>query len=125
MRSSEIVDQLLEGKNWAERLISEASVHRPHRGQIWVASFTGVEGQQWRSTGTSDHSQALIRAREFEGSARAERARTADDARQLSRQLRVPRQLGLTQREVALLMGLSERALRTIEKRALRKLAQH
>jgi Sigma-70, region 4 len=30
-----------------------------------------------------------------------------------------------TQREIALLMGLSERAVREIEKRALRKLRQH
>jgi len=35
------------------------------------------------------------------------------------------RDLGLTQREVGLLLGLSERAVRAIEKRALRKLACH
>jgi Fic family protein len=38
---------------------------------------------------------------------------------------RRPRACGLTQREVALLLGLSERGVRAIERRALRKLAQH
>jgi transcriptional regulator with XRE-family HTH domain len=32
---------------------------------------------------------------------------------------------GLTQQEVAVLLGISERAVRTIERRAIRKLAQH
>lgn len=128
MKSSQIINELLEGNDWARRLIGEASVHRPRRGRIWVASFTGAEGQEWRSTGTADHSLALAKAKEFEAAARAQRANAAPAGRRLTRRIRQvaePYPRGLTQREVGLLLGISERAVRVIEKRALRKLAGH
>ena len=128
MKASQIVDQLLEGNDWARKVIEEASVHRPRRGRIWVASFTGVDGQEWRSTGTAGHAVALARAREFEAAARVQRANSGRTARKQKRRVRPAPGAsgsGLTQREVGLLLDLSERAVRAIEKRALQKLAQH
>jgi hypothetical protein len=103
-------------------------VHRPRRGRIYVASFTGAAGQQWKSTGEADPALALARAQEFEAAARVQRANSGRPARMQRQRLRPPAGVaggGLTQREVGLLLGLSERAVRAIEKRALRKLAQH
>jgi len=128
MKPLQIVNKLLAGNNWARELIGEASVHRPQRGEIWVASFTGVDGQQWKSTGTTDRALALVRANEFAAAARAQRANSGPTARKQRLRLRPTAGGaggGLTQREVGLLLGLSERAVRAIEKRALRKLAQH
>jgi hypothetical protein len=128
MKSTQIVHELLGGDNWSRKLIGEASVHRPRRGRIWVASFTGVQGQQWRSTGTEDHAAALVRAKEFEAVARVQRAAAGRNARTQTPGLRQKpggSGGGLTQREIGLLLGISERAVRAIEKRALRKLTQH
>jgi len=128
MKSSQIVTELLEEAAWVRALIAESSVHRPRRGKIWVASFTGVEGQQWKSTGTTDQALARARAREFEAAARGQRAssgRVAHPRQPGIRQVAGAFGNGLTQREVGLLLGLSERAVRAIEKRALRKLARH
>jgi len=128
MKASHIVNQLLAGNSWARELIGEASVHRPRRGRIYVASFTGAAGQQWKSTGEADPALALARAKEFEAAARVQRANSERTARNQRLRLRPTAGVaggGLTQREVGLLLGLSERAVRAIEKRALRKLAQH
>ena len=123
-----IVERLLGDVALGESRLSEATVHRPLRSSIWVAVFTGPEGGQvWRSTGLSDRDQALLVARQWEAEARAQRARhTARPP-----VWRAPRSepgIGpalLTQWEVALFLGLSERAVRQIERRALRKLRNH
>jgi len=128
MKPSQIVTELLEGEDWGRALIGEASVHLPPRGKIWVATFTGSNGQQWKSTGTTDRALALVRANEFAAAARAQRANSASPANPRKPGLRqVAGASGgrLTQREVGLVLGLSERAVRAIEKRALQKLAAH
>jgi hypothetical protein len=119
----------LGGDYWVRRIIGEASVHLPARGRIWMASFTGAYGgQDWKSTGTDNKSAAMVIAKEFEAAARAQRAKsgsTGKKQRMRVRQSPGSSSGGLTQREVALFLGLSERAVRGIEKRALQKLAQH
>lgn len=128
MKPSQIVQKLLEEAEWVRALIGEASVHRPRRGKIWVASFTGSNGQQWKSTGTTDRALALVRANEFAAAARAQRANSGspDNPRKPGlRQVAGASGGGLTQREVGLVLGLSERAVRAIERRALQKLARH
>ena len=119
MKPTKIVNELLEGDQWARHLIGEASIHRPRRGRTWMASFTGLDGQQWKSTGTTDQALALARAKEFEAAARAQRMNPARAVRRTpgNRQSTDRRDRGLTQREVGLLLGVSERAVRAIEKR--------
>lgn len=128
MTPAQIVNELLEGEGWVRQILGEASVHLPRRGHIWISSFTGVRGQEWKSTGTSDKPAALAIAQEFEDAARAQRAKSGGAGENRTIRIRVSpggTGGGLTQREVALVMKLSERAVRAIEKRALRKLAQH
>ncbi len=110
--------------------ISEASVHRPPRGRVWVAAFTGPHGgQTWRSTGLTDRDQALLVAKKWEGEARAERAKLGRTLRKPT--IRVCRSEPgtatgpLTQREVATLLGMSERGVREVERRAFRKIRNH
>jgi hypothetical protein len=125
----DIVTWLLEGEDWVSQILGEASVHRPRRGKVWVATFTGPSvGQVWKSTGTTDHAAALAIAREFEAIARAQRAKLGGARarrRIYSRQSQRSSGGGLTQAEVAVFLRISERAVRAIERRAIRKLAQH
>lgn len=127
--AEQIVSRLLEEGPLAEALVSEASVHRPRRSRVWVASFTGPSGgQMWRSTGLTDRNQALLVAKRWEAEARAQRVAagriTAKPTLRVGR--REPGSSGpLSQREVALLLGISERAVRLIERRAFRKLFNH
>jgi hypothetical protein len=103
-------------------------VHRSTRGRTWVASFFTSDGQEWRSTGTTDRALALARAKKFEAAARRQKPNAAPvEGRPplVLRQTTRHRDRGLTQREVGLLLGLTERAVRRIEKIALRKLARH
>ena len=129
IQARQIVDGLLEGNDWIEQILGEASVHRPRRGKIWVASFTGPEGGQvTKTTGTEDHPAAMVIAQEYEAAARAQRAQfgsAGPKQRIWNRQSSGRTAGGFTQREVALLLKISERAVRAIERRALRKLAQH
>lgn len=109
--------------------VVEATIHRPPRSRNWVATFTGLEGGQvWKSTGLSDRTQALLIARKWEAEARAQRIRNSfsgkDRAKRTSTRLDVGEPL-LTQRDVALLLGMSERGVRAVERRAMRKLRQH
>ena len=128
--AEEIVGALLGDKPLAEVPVSEASVHRPTRSRIWVASFTGPQGGQvWRSTGIADREQALLVARKWEAEARAQRARSGRSPRKPIVHLQ-QRELGnepglLTQREVGLLLGISQRSVRRLERSAIAKLRRH
>ena len=123
-----IVEFLIQDE--VESPLYEASVHRPHGGQVWVAVYTGPEGGQvWRSTGLTDRDQALLVAKRWEAEARAQRAKMGPTRRRpiqrVGRSGPGPRKGPLSQKEVALLLNLSERAVREIERRAIRKLASH
>ena len=106
-------------------LQNEATVRLPPRGHRWIGVFTGPEpGQQiWRSTRLTDRDAALALARRWEAdSLRQRRARWRAGRAAPGPSGRLP---GLTQAEVAVVMRLSERAVRAIERRAVRKLRQH
>ncbi len=115
--------QFQPGAPPSARNLIEASVHRPNRGRIWVATYRDGSGRQfWQSTGLTDRSAAMILAQEWERAARRARAEQG-----------YPRRLGsgrigarqFTRKEIAIFMGLTERGVFEIEKRALRKLKQH
>jgi DNA-directed RNA polymerase sigma subunit (sigma70/sigma32) len=158
MSATELVEHLLAGRRWsaapprwqssfrraAQRLVqtllgeepvtesclSEASVHRSTRSQVWVAVFTRpTGGQEWRTTGLTSRDQALRVARKWEAEARAERAKLGRTTRKPVWRVRRTqpgfRPPLLTQREVAQLLHMSERAVREIEHRALQKLRRH
>src|SRR5262249_36564552 len=113
-----------------EALVHEASVHLPPRGTKWVATFTDETGRQvWKSTGQRERSAALAQAQEWEREARAKRAAAGPSARKATVRVRPgsPERQGglLSQKEIAALMKISERAVRSIERRALRKLRNH
>jgi hypothetical protein len=107
--------------------VYEASIYRPAGCRVWQATFVGPEGgQMWKSTGLTNKQQALLVARRWAAQARAQRERMAWKARKpIVRAGRAGQGGGLSQREVALIMKLSTRAVRQIERRAIRKLAQH
>ena len=123
-----IVHFLLQDKPSPELILVEASVHRPRRGTVWVAVFTGPKGGQiWRSTGLTDRDHALLVARKWEAEARTERdqqthARLRSRLRRSGRSQMKPL---LSQKAVAAILGMSERGVREVERRALRKLANH
>src|SRR5437867_10512619 len=108
-------------------LLVEATVRRPPRSRIWVAVFTGPQSgtQVWRSTGLRDRDAALALAREWEAEARQQRAMSGAPRKPT---MRVRRGSGeaaaglLNQEEVAALLGLSVRAIRNVERRAIEKL---
>lgn len=112
-----------------ESPIIEASVHRGLRSKVWTASFTGADGRQkWKSTGTPDYDKALQLAREWEVQARAQRERLGLSVQKRGIRVRASTaQSGtqLSQKEVALLLGMSERGVRAVEKRAFEKLRRH
>lgn len=126
--ASSIVQILLRTKE--KNPLGEATMHRPKRGRVWVATFTGPEGGQvWRSTGVTDHDQALLIAKKWEREARAQRAKSVRTPRQSIVHLQ-QRELGsepglLTQREVGLLLGISQRSVRRLERSAIAKLRRH
>lgn len=124
-----IVHCLLDESPLAEALVSEASVHRPTRSRIWAATFTGpTGGQSCRSTGLTDRTQALLVAKRWEAEARAQRVAAGRTGTKptLRAGRREPGKGGaLTQKEVALLLKISERAVRLVERRAMQKLLNH
>ena len=123
MSALDIVKTLLEGD---PEPIDEATVRLPPRSRRWVAVFTGVTPgtQTARSTGLTDRTAAVAQARAWEDEARAERVRRkAEGTRGIG--LLGRRNASLTQGEIAATLGLSERAVRAIEKRALLKLRRH
>lgn len=138
MIAERIVGELLQGAGGLPaRVLLEASVRLPVRGTRWIAVYTGVEpGKQvWRSTGLTDRNAALAKALAWEKEARVRRAALGLKPREPS--IRAPRGrlsdfgrvtpgLGpLSQREVAMILRISERAVRNIERRALEKLRRH
>lgn len=123
MNAIKLVNQLLD--NALESRLDEASVHRPPRSNVWVATITGANpGEQIRrSTGQTDREQALVIAQKWEVEERERR-------KALARQDRLPHPRksdpgGFTQEEVAALLKMSARAVRNTEKRALAKLRRH
>ena len=113
-----------------ETPICEATVHRPRRGKVWVATFTSCEGGQiWRTTGLTNRTRAMIVARRWEAQARLQRARLGRSAKKSV--WRVHRPAGgnetgpLSQEQVARLLNLSVRGVRGIEHRALKKIRNH
>jgi hypothetical protein len=108
-------------KHWCQ--VAEATVRLPPRSGVWVGVFTGPQPNQQiaRSTGLRDREAALALTRRWEAQAMRQR-RTGPDQPPPTRLGRLP---GLTQREVAAILGLSERAIRSIERRAFRKLKNH
>jgi hypothetical protein len=110
-------------------LIDEASVHLPPRGRRWIATYRDGSGRQfWRSTGLTDLPAALALAQEWEEAARRRHAAQAN--LRSNPLIRVRRGSGkggpgLTQCEVALVLRISERAVRDIERRAIDKLRRH
>ena len=138
MNAEKIVTVLLDATaRVPTRRMLEASVRLPPRGHKWLAVYTGVEpGKQvWRSTGRTDRNAALAQAMAWEKEARRQRAKLGLKPRRPS--IRVRRRLAdpsgqlsggaepLSQREVAMIMKISERAVRTIERRAINKLRRH
>lgn len=126
---SRIASLLLEELSVADSTVCEASVHRGKRSLIWIASFTGPDGgQTWRTTSLTNRNRALLLARRWESEARALRmAAGRTSTKPFMRTGRnEPGALGtLTQREVALLLNISVRAVRLLERRAFQKLFNH
>lgn len=85
--------------------------------------------QVWRSTGLRDRRAALVLAQEWEAQARLNRSAQRAALRKPTMRVRPgsgERQVGLlTQKEVAAIMRISERAVREIERRAFDKLRRH
>jgi Sigma-70, region 4 len=129
-QTAQRIVQILLEQPVADNPLAEASVHRPKRGRIWMAVFTGpAGGQTWRSTGLTDREQALLVARRWEAEARAQRARVGHTNRKpVWRVRRAEPGSGtppLTQKEVAQLLHMSERSVREIERRAFQKIRNH
>jgi hypothetical protein len=112
----------------ADGIVCEASVHRGKRSLVWIATFTGpAGGQVWRSTGLVNRAKALWLAKRWEREARAQRSVTS---RLAAMPILPNKETGkgvkpLSQREVATLLGISERAVRLVERRAFQKLLNH
>jgi len=129
-RAAQQIVQILLGEESVESHLLEASIHRPERSRVWQAAFTAATGgQTWRSTGLTNRDQALLVAKKWEAEARAERARLGGTVKRPVWRVRGPASdtgIGpLTQRETALFLGMSERAVREAERRAIQKLRQH
>ncbi len=107
--------------------LAEASVHLPPRSHVWVATFQRPEpGKQvCRSTGSTDRLQALLVARKWEGEARRQRAAWRGPRKPSIRIGPSDTTGGFSQREVALLMKMSIRGVREIERRAFAKIRNH
>jgi hypothetical protein len=126
MRPNELVEILIQADGpVCARALIEVSVHLPSRGTRWVAAFRGETGRKvWRSTGLRERESAMALAREWE--ADAKRKRLAQGAVPPRFTIRVrPGSTCLSQKEVAVILRISERAVRQIEKTAIEKLRRH
>lgn len=131
MGPREIVEILIQtdGPVCARRLV-EVSVHLPRRGTRWVATFRDGTGRQvWKSTGLREREPALALAKEWEADAKRKRSVQGAVPTRLTIRVRpgsAEKELGcLSQREVAAILRMSERAVREIERRAFDKLRRH
>jgi Sigma-70, region 4 len=132
MNINPLINAFLESDNpritpWRLIELLEASVHRPPRSSVFVASFADEWGRQvQKTTGQRDRTQAQAVANEME--AEAKQRRLAHGSLPKKPTIRVrpgsPEQEAgrLSHREIASLWGLSERTVRKIERDALRKL---
>ncbi len=131
MRPDEIVDVLIETESpRCARGLIEATVHLPSRSGRWVATFRDGTGRQlWRATGSRNRRKALALAKEWEREAKRKRAAQGAGPRKPIMRVRPgsgEQELGLlSQREVGLIMKISTRTVREIERRAFDKIRQH
>lgn len=132
MTAKRVVEVLLDLDSAAclEALIREASVHLPRRGTKWIAAFRDEHGKPvWRTTSLTDREAAQVVADKWEAEARRKRAlRGMPPRRPIDRVWAGSGEHALallTQREVAVIMKISERAVRQIERRAIEKLRKH
>ena len=112
---------------WRLIELLEASVHRPRRSSVYVASFVDEWGRQiQKTTGQRDRAQAQAVAKEMAAKAKQRRLAHGNLPQKPSVRVRPgsPEQVAgrLSHREIAALWGLSERTVRKIEREALRKL---
>jgi hypothetical protein len=124
MMPHEIVEILIQADGpLCARTLLEVSVHLPRRGTRWIAAFRDATGRQvWRSTGLRERESALALAKEWEADAKSKRA--VRDA--VPPRLTVQRGSAcLSQKEVAVILRISERAVRQIEKTAIQKLRRN
>lgn len=131
MGPHDIVEILIQadGPVSARRLI-EVSVHLPRRGSRWVAAFRDGTGRQvWRSTGLREREPALALGKRWEADAKRKRAAQGAVPTRLTIRVRpgsAEEELGcLSQKEVAAILRMSERAVREVERRAFEKLRRH
>jgi hypothetical protein len=132
MTINRLLEILLEtdGPVCIESLIDEASVHRPHGGNLWMASFWDETGKQvWKATGQRDRAAAQAIANRWQADARRKRAAQAPRLAKPTIRVRpgsAEKALGLlSQAEVAAVLRLSERTIRKIERDAFQKLRNH
>ncbi|HVM50602.1 MAG TPA: sigma factor-like helix-turn-helix DNA-binding protein [Candidatus Acidoferrum sp.] len=131
MKPHDIVEILIQADGpVCARDLLEVSLHLPRRGTRWIASFRDETGRQvWRSTGLCDHRAALVLAREWETAAKQKRTAQRAAPPKLSIRVRpgsAARQRGcLSQKEVGIVLRISERAVREIERRAIEKLRRN
>ena len=131
MKPQEIVEILIHTDGPVDaRSLVEVSVHLPRRGTKWVAAFRDANGRQvWRSTGLRERESALSLAKEWEADAKRKRADQGAAPPRGTIRVRpgsAEKGLGcLSQKEVAAIMRISERAVREIEHRAIDKLRRH
>jgi hypothetical protein len=120
--AQKIVEFVIADNALVGTFVCEASVYRPAGSRVWQATFAGPEGGQiWKSTGLTNKQQALLVARRWAAQARAQRERTAWKARKpIVRAGQAGP--GLSQKEIGLLLRISERAVRQIERRAIEKI---
>lgn len=112
------------------RALIEASVHLSTRGKRFNASFRDATGRQvWRSTGLTDRDAALALARAWEKQAQIRRIAQGAKPKKPTIRIRPGSSESasglLSQAEVGLILGLSERGIREIERRAFHKLLNH
>ena len=126
MRPNEIVEILIQSDGpVCARTLIEVSVHLPNRGTRWVAAFRDETGRKvWRSTGLREREPALALAKEWEADAKRKRAAQGAVPPRLTIRVR-PGSTCLSQKEVAAILRISERAVRQIERTAIEKLRRH
>jgi hypothetical protein len=121
-----IIEWLLDDEQAVPLKLWEAGVFLGTRSRIYVATFTGSDGQQvWRTTGLTDRDKAVLVAKAWESQARAQRAKFGSFGKHASKRKAIAAGPGLTQKEVAKILGMSERGVRAVERRALLKLRNH